>query len=73
MTLSELRQRRRAIGLTQAQLARLLGVHPNTVAHWEQGVQRIPPFLGLALAWIEQTRALTTGKAATDPETGISL
>jgi transcriptional regulator with XRE-family HTH domain len=73
MTLSELRQRRRALGLTQAQLARLLGVHSNTVAHWEQGVQRIPPFLGLALAWIEHAYASSASDDMTDPTTGLPL
>ena len=34
---SELRARRRALGLTQVQLAAVLGVAGNTVARWERG------------------------------------
>jgi non-specific serine/threonine protein kinase len=37
MGLSDLRERRQALHLTQAQLARVLGVPANTVARWERG------------------------------------
>lgn len=37
MTVSEIRGMRRELGLTQAQLAGALGVHPNTLARWERG------------------------------------
>jgi predicted ATPase/DNA-binding CsgD family transcriptional regulator len=37
----ELRTRRRALGLTQSELADRLGVSPNTVARWERGEQNI--------------------------------
>lgn len=40
MTISELRKR---LGLTQEELARLLGVAQSTVASWESGA-RIPRF-----------------------------
>ena|SRR5215471_3488965 len=40
MTGADIRARRQALGLSQAQLARALGVSRLTVAHWEQGVQR---------------------------------
>src|SRR5690242_17354236 len=38
---AELRRRRRALGLTQAELAERLVVTPNTVARWERGELRI--------------------------------
>jgi predicted ATPase/DNA-binding CsgD family transcriptional regulator len=37
----ELRNRRMALGLTQAALAEMLGVSPNTVARWERGALRV--------------------------------
>jgi len=40
MTPEDIRTRRQALGLSQAQLAGALGVSRLTVAHWEQGVQR---------------------------------
>jgi predicted ATPase/DNA-binding XRE family transcriptional regulator len=38
---SELRRRRRALGLTQAALADLLGIAATSVARWERGEQRV--------------------------------
>jgi transcriptional regulator with XRE-family HTH domain len=35
-----IRDARRALGLTQVELARALGVAPNTVARWERGEVR---------------------------------
>ena len=37
MTPEELRQTRKAYGLSQAALAKLMGVSSNTVARWERG------------------------------------
>ena len=34
---------RRSLGLTQAQLAQLLGVHPLTVSKWERGISSPNP------------------------------
>jgi transcriptional regulator with XRE-family HTH domain len=55
----ELRRRREALGLSQADLGRLLGVMQNTVSRWELGlvVIRHPKILALALEAIE-TREL---------------
>jgi DNA-binding CsgD family transcriptional regulator/transcriptional regulator with XRE-family HTH domain len=52
---SELRDRRRDLGLTQVALARALGVSANTVARWERGELRIaqPQLVGLALAGLQ--------------------
>lgn len=52
----EVRERREQLGLSQNQLARLLGVVTPTVSHWEQGRATPPPYLRLALKWIEQER-----------------
>jgi transcriptional regulator with XRE-family HTH domain len=54
-----LRQKREALGLSQADLGRLLGVMQNTVSRWELGlvVIRHPKILALALEAIE-TREL---------------
>jgi DNA-binding transcriptional regulator YiaG len=49
----QLRNWRKQWGLTQGQLARLLGVRLITVARWEWGTRRIPPFLYLALKALE--------------------
>lgn len=49
MTPAELRLWRDHWLLDQGQLARLLGVHLNTVGNWERGLTAIPPFLPLAL------------------------
>ena len=46
-----LRNRRVRLGLSQSELARLLGVHPNVLARWERGELTIahPRILDLAL------------------------
>ncbi len=56
---AELRARRRALGLTQAQLGAELGVAGNTVARWERGDARIgnPALVQLALERLEGVRA----------------
>jgi DNA-binding transcriptional regulator YiaG len=50
----ELRQWRTALGLSQAQLARWLHVDVMTVSRWERGAREVPPFLHLAMSWIDQ-------------------
>ena len=42
-----LRQRRRLLDITQAALARRVGVHRNAVSYWEHG-RRVPSALELA-------------------------
>lgn len=54
MTPSELRSWRIAHGLTQAQLAVLLGVGTTTAARWEQGIVPISRPVALALQTIAQ-------------------
>ncbi|MBK7582522.1 MAG: helix-turn-helix domain-containing protein [Myxococcales bacterium] len=45
-----LRFGRKAIGLTQPQLAELFGVAPETVSRWETGAEPFKPYVQLALA-----------------------
>jgi DNA-binding transcriptional regulator YiaG len=60
----ELKIRRRALGLTQPQLAQALDVHPMTISKWERGVERpyYPAMLRLALDQLaeQQEREETT-------------
>jgi transcriptional regulator with XRE-family HTH domain len=53
MDADELREKRKALGMTQAQLAKALGVNIMTVSRWERGLRSIPPHLPLALEAIE--------------------
>lgn len=56
MNSDELRQRREALGMTQDDLARELGVKMMTVSRWERGVYPIPRHIGLAIEAIEMRR-----------------
>jgi transcriptional regulator with XRE-family HTH domain len=49
----ELKKRRLALGMSQASLGRELGVSGISVYRWEKGMRSIPPFLHLALRWLE--------------------
>jgi DNA-binding XRE family transcriptional regulator len=49
----DLKDWRRRCGVSQAHLAKLLGVSHITVARWEWGTRRLPPFLHLALKALE--------------------
>src|SRR5262249_2881165 len=67
----ELKTRRLALGLTQEQLAVMLGIAANTVARWERGERGIPPILPLALETIErrEERHRPSGRPAAGPRT----
>ena len=54
MKAKELTDWREGQGLTQGELAKLLGVHTITVNRWENQAREIPPFLPLALETIER-------------------
>lgn len=54
MTGDALKEKRAAIGLTQAQLAEILEVKPNTVARWERGILPVPKAIELALETVER-------------------
>jgi transcriptional regulator with XRE-family HTH domain len=51
---SELRERRLSLGLTQARLAEILDVKPNTVARWERGILVVPKYIALAIETVER-------------------
>lgn len=58
MTGEELRTRRKRLGVTQTELAKMLGVTGNTIARWERDEVAPPSLLGLALEALENRRAL---------------
>lgn len=49
----DFKKKREGLGLTQAKLAEMLEVKPNTVARWENGVLAVPKVAELALQAIE--------------------
>jgi len=52
----ELKRHREALGITQDDLARELGVKMMTVSRWERGVYPIPRHIALAIEAIEMKR-----------------
>ena len=59
----ELKARRATLRMTQVQLAEILGVQPNTVARWENGVLDVPRVVVLAVDTVERSfRKLTKTK-----------
>lgn len=50
----KLKEKRMALGLTQAQLAEILDVKPNTVARWERGLLSVPRTVVLAMETVER-------------------
>ena len=53
MISKDLKKWRKHTGYSQGKLAKALGVTPLTVSRWERGERGIPPFLHLALKWLE--------------------
>jgi transcriptional regulator with XRE-family HTH domain len=53
---------REANGYSQSDLAEALSVHVMTVSRWERGVREIPPFLHLALKYLEMQAKRKTKK-----------
>ncbi len=53
MEANELKQRRDRLGLTQAELATILGVAENTVWRYEKGATTIPKHMALTLEALE--------------------
>jgi DNA-binding transcriptional regulator YiaG len=56
MTPSALTNARQRLALSQAALARLLGVHPQTISLWERGTHEVPGPVALALKAIERSQ-----------------
>jgi len=57
MTPKEFKDIRGAIGVSQAELARRLGVDPMTVSRWERKVVSIPnPVEKLMKVWVKEGR-----------------
>jgi transcriptional regulator with XRE-family HTH domain len=54
----ELKRHREALGMTQDDLARELGVKMMTVSRWERGVYPIPRHIALAIEAIEMKRRM---------------
>jgi DNA-binding transcriptional regulator YiaG len=55
MTPEELTNRREELGLTQSELARMLGVPRAYVWRWEDGRYKVPPLMDMALRGVEAT------------------
>lgn len=62
MDADELKEKRKALEMTQAQLAEALGVNIMTISRWERGVRSIPPHLSLALEAIEANQKKKVSK-----------
>jgi len=70
MTPDDLRRIRRALGLTQGELADELGVHQVTVARWEVGMRRIPePVARLVVRILANSRRRKRRKGGNDGRT----
>ena len=50
----ELKAWRLKYDLSQAELAELLGVRQSAISRWESGIHAIPPYLALALKYLEE-------------------
>jgi transcriptional regulator with XRE-family HTH domain len=64
MRADDLKERRRRLGFTQAQLAEQLGVSRNAIARWEIGMRAIPKMAEKLLECVEREtrrRALKKG------------
>jgi DNA-binding transcriptional regulator YiaG len=53
MTVGEFRKRRKALGLSQKAIAKILGVSNSVVCDWENGRSKFRKYAGLAIETIE--------------------
>ncbi len=51
---TELKSIRENLGLTQTELAEILGVKMNTVYRWESGILNVPKSIGLAMETVKR-------------------
>lgn len=58
----ELKQKRENLGLTQTELAEILGVKMNTVYRWESGILDVPKSIELAMETVERNNRITSIK-----------
>jgi len=58
----DLKSRRLALGLSQPELAEVLGVHPMTLSKWEREVLAVPIYIDLALEALENRQKLASGR-----------
>jgi len=56
----ELKQKRENLGLTQTELADILGVKMNTVYRWESGILAVPKSIELAMQTVERNHKKKT-------------
>ena len=56
----ELQRKRKALGMTQRELADLLKVDPMTISRWERGQHRIPESVALALIDVKAKKGKKT-------------
>jgi putative transcriptional regulator len=63
MSPQQLRMLRESLGLSQADFARLMGVHPMTVSKWERGVANPTPYQE---GFFNQFQAAAKNKIAQD-------
>jgi transcriptional regulator with XRE-family HTH domain len=57
MSHDELKRKRKALGMTQRELADLLKVDPMTVSRWERGQHHIPESVALALMGLKAKKS----------------
>jgi len=70
MTGKRFKQIRTRLGMTQAELAELLGVWTNTVAHWDRGDKDIPGPVDLAMRLLLEKAEGAGGKIDVRKEKG---
>ena len=57
-----LKNKREKLGLTQTELADILGVKMNTVYRWESGILTVPKSIELAMETVERNQGRKKAK-----------
>ncbi|MGQ9687891.1 MAG: helix-turn-helix domain-containing protein [Desulfobaccales bacterium] len=71
MTGADLKEWRRSRGISQLDLARLLGTYAVTVSRWETGARRVPLLLPLALEALEHRMMIGSKNGFTGGMPGV--